>query len=164
MSKAYVEEFGEVKATKEQMRKFVSRPGRHDQDGNPIYTTEQGHKKECDVNNIIKKYDKTGLITHVSRIEAKYGDLTGVDFKEAMDMVTNAQNMFNELPVEIRNRFKNDPAKLIEFMEDGNNRDEAIEIGLIDASWDAGEDGLGEHVERNEETGEVEKIDGEPPE
>lgn len=164
MSKAYVDEFGNEPVTREQMRAFVSRPGRHDPDGNPIYRTEQHHKKECDVNNIIKKYDKTGLITHVSRIEARFGDHTGQDFKDAMDLITGAQSMFNELPPEIRSRFDNDPGKLLEFMEHPGNRKEAIEIGLINESWPEALDGFGEHVERNEETGNVEKVDGETPE
>lgn len=138
-------EDGESK-TDQEMRLHCQRPGKSDTDGKPIYYTEQNHKDECDVNKIIRKYDKTGLITHISKIEAKFGDMTGGDFKEAHDLVINAKRMFDELPSNIRNRFKNNPEELLTFMEDPENRDEAIELGLIDKAWTPETDGLGEHV------------------
>lgn len=151
MSKAYREEFEieNPKKTSDEMRLYCQRPGKMDQDGNPIYFTEQNHKKECDVNEIIKKYDRTGLITHVSKIEAKFGDLTGADFKAMQDQVANAHSMFAALPAEIRKFFENEPSKLLEFMEDSGNRDQAIKMGLIDATWDESQDGFGEHVIRD---------------
>jgi len=150
MSKKYLEEFGKKKISKSQMRIFCQRHGSVDENGNIQYTTEQHHKLECDVNNIIKKYDKTGLITHISKIEAKYGDLTGMDFKKMRDQVANATSMFEALPAEIRKEFENDPAKLITFMEDPGNRQRAIELGLIDKEWTEETDGLGEHVKEGE--------------
>jgi phage internal scaffolding protein len=136
---------GESKTSPE-MREFCQRPGRTDEKGRPIYFTEQHHKNECDVNEIIKKYDKEGLISHITKIEAKFGDLTGADFKNAMDLITNSQSMFNQLPPEIRARFKNSPEHLLNFMEDPNNRNEAIQLGLIPKSFPEHLDGLGEHV------------------
>ncbi len=41
-----------------------------------------------------------------------------------------AQENFMRLPANIRKRFDNDPAQLIEFINDPNNLDEAINIGL----------------------------------
>lgn len=140
--------FAPIFRTSEEMRSFVMRPGKKLPDGKPCYYTEQGHKKECDVNEIIKKYDRTGLISHISRIEAKFGDLTGADFKTMQDKVANAMSMFEELPAHIKNRFEQSPAKLLEFMEHKENREEAIKLGLIDSRWSEEEDGLGEHVIR----------------
>ena len=137
--------------TSPEMRFFCSRPGRVDGDGNPLYTTEQSHKKECDVNEIIKKYDRTGLINHVAKFEAKFGDLRGVDFKNAMDLVTRSQAMFDGLPSEIRSRFNNSPQFLLQFMEDPKNRPEAIELGLISPEWTEDTDGLGEHIKDEKE-------------
>ena len=136
--------------TTPEMRKHCQRPGRARKDGSPIYFTQQNHKKETDVNEIIKKYDKTGLIVHINKIEARYGDVTGLDFKAAQDLVTNSLQMFKELPPEIRKRFNNSPMELYEFMENEGNRDEAIELGLIKAEWKPEQDGLGEHVTEEE--------------
>ena len=160
MSKKYLEEFGKKKIGKNLMRNFCQRPGKVDENGNIQYTTEQHHKLECDINNIIKKYDRTGLITHVSKIEAKYGDLTGMDFKIMRDQVANATSMFEALPAEIRKEFDNDPAKLITFMEHPGNRERAIKLGLIDGEWTEETDGLGEHVPKG---GNVKKTNSTPP-
>lgn len=144
------------KPKKEQMtmRKFCQRPGRKDKMGNNIYMTEQAHKDTCDINKIIERFDRDGIISHVSKFEGKFGDLSGADFKEMMDQVTNAQSLFDELPVNIRNRFENSPEKLLTFMDEPGNRQEAIELGMIRESWSEAVDGLGEHVIRNDE-GEV---------
>jgi len=163
MSKKYREKFGiadiddlskatgaSIEELRQALRKFHQRPGRVDENGEIEYTTEQDHKKECDVNEIIKKYDKRGVITHISKIEAKFGDMTGADFQAMQNQVILAKNMFNALPAEIRKEFDNNPSSLLEFMEDPNNRDRAIELGLIDAQWTPETDGLGEHVKEGE--------------
>jgi len=150
MSKKYREKFGSKKPSKQQLRRYFQRPGAVDENGKIQYTTEQNHKLECDVNNIIKKYDKTGLILHVSKIEAKYGDMTGMDFQRMNNIVAEAKTSFNLLPAEIRKEFENSPEKLLTFMEDPENREKAIELGLIDADWTEDTDGLGEHVKEGE--------------
>ncbi len=132
------------------MRTWCQRPGAKDNDGNIVYLTEQSHKNQCDVNRIIEKYDKSGIITHVSKFEGKFGDTTGADFQSMQQTVANARNMFNELPADIRSRFENDPTNLLTFMEDESNRDEAIKLGLINPQWTPETDGLGEHVKEGE--------------
>jgi phage internal scaffolding protein len=129
------------------MREWCLRPGKYMEDGRPMYKTEQSHKDQCDVNNIMKKYDKQGIITHVSKFEAEFGDLTGADFKKAMDLIAGSKSQFEGLPSEIRNRFKNNPGNLLEFMENPDNRAEAIELGLISGRWTEDTDGLGEHID-----------------
>lgn len=144
----------------EDMREWCRRPGRTDQDGNPIYVTEQHSKEACDVNSIIQHYKAGELIGHISRIEGRYGDVSAMDYKTALDLVTGAMSLFEELPSKIRNRFDNDPAKLLGFMEDPANRSEAIELGLINKDWTIDTDGLGEHIQ---EGGNVNKPDPEQP-
>lgn len=128
------------------MRVWCQRPGKKDKDGNIIYFTEQHHKKECDVNAIISKYDKTGLIMHVQTMEAKYGDVSGADFRAAQDLFLRAQSMFDAMPAEIKKRFNQNAGQFLEFMENPDNREEAIELGLIRGDQRAEYDGLGEHV------------------
>lgn len=148
MSKLYCEVTGKkAKATRTiAMRQYCQRPGKIDEHGKIAYTTEQAHQKECDIEHILNKYKATGLIQHVSRFESKFGDQTGLDFKEAMDLVTGAKKAFEGLPVHIKKRFGQDPGKLLKFMENPENRAEAIQLGLIDPDWTDATDGLGEHV------------------
>lgn len=115
-----------------------SRFSQHDPNLYAIHTpeesrTQQQFKSECDINNILKKYQQTSLLTHVNRSEGKYGDFTNVtDYQTALDKLMSAQDTFNSLPSSIRKRFQNDPALLIEFVNDDKNRNEAIELGLIE--------------------------------
>ena len=151
MSEEWYQEMKKPKKDQKTMRVFCQRPGRRNKDGTNLYMTEQAHKDYCDINKIIDRFDRDGIIKHVSRFEGKFGDLTGADFKTMMDQITGAQNLFDDLPVDIRNRFENSPAKLLSFMDDPNNRKEAIELGMIRESWPEATDGIGEHVVRDEE-------------
>lgn len=148
MSKVFREKHGIEgdSYTTVEMREFCKRPGKMDADGFPIYYVEQSQRDQCDINKIIRKYDKTGLITHVRNVEARYGDVTGLEFKTAMDRVIEMQQLFDQMPSHIRKRFSNDPALYLEFMENPENRDEAIKLGLILPETPADKDGLGEHV------------------
>jgi phage internal scaffolding protein len=133
------------------MRKWCQRPGKKGEDGKPLYFTQQNHKQECDINFIINKYDRTGVISHVQKMEARYGNVSGVDFRKAQDLFINAQRMFDSLPADIKKRFNQSAGDFLEFMDDPKNRDEAIELGLIDSDWKEETDGLGEHVKSADE-------------
>ena len=93
--------------------------------------TKQSFADECDINNIMAKYQKTGAITHVNRHGAQYDFATSTDFTEAMRTVVTAQNMFDGLPSSIRTRFANDPAQFLDFVQDANNTAEMKKLGLI---------------------------------
>ena len=99
---------------------------------------KQSFKKECDINNIVAQFHKTGDPTPFqSNSRAQWGidAPTGLDFKTAMDTVAEANSMFAELPSRIRDRFENDPSKYLDFCHDPNNLPEMIELGLaIDPS------------------------------
>lgn len=152
MGKQYCELTGKKSppTTDGEMRLWCQRPGKKQGDGSILYFTEQHHKKECDINYIVKKYDKTGLIQHISRFEGKFGDMSGADFQTMQNKVANALSMFEQLPSEIRNRFKNSPTELLSFMDNEQNRNEAIKLGLIRSDWTEETDGLGEHVKEGE--------------
>jgi len=130
MSNAYREAFGDKKQKRDAIRNFVGLVCPVDENGKTITMTEQGHKEECDVNNIIKKYDATGLITHVSQFEAAYGDVSSIDFKDSLDLQIRIGAKFNELPSNIRKRFDNQPLLYLQFLEDPKNLEESITLGL----------------------------------
>lgn len=93
--------------------------------------TEQTHKKDCDINTIIKRYNRTGILAQ-RLSKGVYGDFTNVtDFQTSLNRVRDAQQDFLALPSDLRKRFRNDPGELIEFISDPNNRKEAIALGLI---------------------------------
>jgi len=92
--------------------------------------TKQSFTKECDINNIVKKYQKTGALDHVNKHEGSYGFASSDDFTASMEIVAKGTTMFEELPSSIRTKFENDPAKFLDFVQDKNNLEEMQELGL----------------------------------
>lgn len=93
---------------------------------------QQHFKDECDINTILERFNVTGMLPDAP-LSPRYGDFSGIgDYHSAMNRVIAARNEFAALPAQIRARFDNDPAKLIEFIEDESNRSEAEELGLIE--------------------------------
>jgi phage internal scaffolding protein len=95
--------------------------------------TQQNFKAETDIINIIKKHDRTGIIEHVARGVAQYGDYSEInEYREALDMVSNANASFMELPAEIRAMFGNDAGAFFEFATDPKNKSKMQELGLAE--------------------------------
>lgn len=94
--------------------------------------TKQSMAKECNVNFIVAKYQRTGVFDHVAAFGGRYGDFTATDFHEAMNIVAEASSMFEALPSTLRNRFENSPAKFLEFVQDEANIEEMYELGLAE--------------------------------
>lgn len=93
--------------------------------------TKQEFKDECNIKLIIKKHVDAGIPLPSGQAE-KYGDYSDpIAFQDAMQLVITAQERFAELPSYVRTRFENDPTKLLEFMAVPENKDEALEMGLI---------------------------------
>lgn len=92
---------------------------------------KQSFKDECDINNIMRRFNLTGELPRGSGRPAFYGEVPDIDFQGAMQIVIKAEADFMSLPAQVRDRFANNPASLIEFLQDENNRDEAIRLGLL---------------------------------
>lgn len=93
---------------------------------------QQHFKDECDVNNILRKYQSTGLVTHVANGIPSYGDFSSVlEYQQAQNILIEAQDAFEALPASLRKRFNNDPAVMLEFIENPDNREEAEKLGLV---------------------------------
>jgi len=91
----------------------------------------QSAKDESDINTIVRKFGLTGELPNDLKMPQS-GDFTDVpDFHTAMNMVRSAQEEFLRVPAEIRARFSNDPQRLMAFLEDDSNRDEARKLGFL---------------------------------
>jgi len=93
--------------------------------------TIQSFKDECDINRILASYAVTGQLTHVNPRPPQWGDVEALDFQTAMQTVIDARANFDALPAKLRDRFANDPAKLLSFLRDPQNLSEAVELGLV---------------------------------
>lgn len=92
--------------------------------------TKQAFAEEANVNFILEKFRATGLIEYRETNEDNYGDFAAVDFHAAMNEVTAAQQLFSQVPADIRKRFDNDPGEFLDFVTDEANREELYELGL----------------------------------
>lgn len=93
--------------------------------------TQQSFKAECDINTIMARYQKTGLLEHVSRYQGRYEDVAeSMDYQSALNVVMAAEEAFASLPSSIRARFENDPGQFLAFVEDPGNEDEMVDLGL----------------------------------
>ncbi|AXL15267.1 internal scaffolding protein [Microviridae sp.] len=94
--------------------------------------TKQSFKKECDINHLMARYQKTGMLEHVSRYQGDYTDLTEVpEYHDAMNKIISADQAFGLLPSSVRKRFNNNPADFLAFVDDPSNLDEMRELGLL---------------------------------
>lgn len=96
---------------------------------------KQAFRKDCDINILMGKYAKGQIVDHLAKWEGSFGDFPAMDFQQAMDLVARAQEMFDDLPSEVRSRFGNNPTEFLTFanaIEDGKlkNIDELRRLGL----------------------------------
>lgn len=95
-----------------------------------VQPAQQQFKDDCDINSIMRRFQKTGAIDHVAAHQPRYGVATPTDYHSAMNIITNAQSMFADLPSGLRRKFNGDPSELLKFVQDPKNADEAKELGL----------------------------------
>lgn len=92
---------------------------------------QQQFKDETDINEIVRRFGLTGEIPGDFR-PPQSGDFTEVvDFHTAMNVIRSAEESFMTIPAKIRERFAHDPQKLMEFLADDRNKDEAVKLGLV---------------------------------
>jgi phage internal scaffolding protein len=97
---------------------------------------QQQFKDESDINTIVNSFLKTGIMPE-SPLSPKYGDFSGIsDYKTALDRVIAVDEEFMNLPANIRARFENEPANLIQFLDNEQNRAEAEKLGLLEPKED----------------------------
>lgn len=94
---------------------------------------QQQFRDECDVNRIVDRYVKTGVLEHLSEVTPQYGDVTEVpiDLMAAYDAVGRAEEAFMQLPSQLRKELDNDPSRLSAWLRDENNRETAVRYGLM---------------------------------
>lgn len=92
--------------------------------------TQQQFKEDCDVNVIMERYMRTGVMpnTVAPMIEGDFSNLPS--YQEALHTIMAAEEMFMEIPAKVRLRFENDPQKLMDYLNDPANDDEAVSLGL----------------------------------
>lgn len=92
---------------------------------------QQQFKDECDINVLMKRHMDGENVGQYIREGGIYADFTQItDLREMIHTVQYAQDAFMTLPASVRKRFDNDPTKLLEFVQNKDNFDEAVSLGI----------------------------------
>lgn len=94
--------------------------------------TQQNMRDQCDINQIMARYHKTGLLDHVNRFQGNYGEFADApSYHEGLNKMLAAEAMFMTLPASIRETFDNDPGAFLEFALDEKNEEDMRSMGLL---------------------------------
>lgn len=99
--------------------------------------TQQSAEPAANINTIMSRYRQTGVIAgppgrSIGQLRKPFfGDFVGLDFRQMMDTIIDVKNRFMSLPPRLRARFGGDPAQVIRFVKDPQNRLEALKMGLL---------------------------------
>jgi phage internal scaffolding protein len=100
--------------------------------------TQQHFAEESEINNILRTYDRNGVIEHIHRGNAIYADFSNItDLSDALHQIKEAQEEFLNIPSEIREKFQNDAGKFFKFASDPANLKELREMGLANPEQSA---------------------------
>ena len=92
--------------------------------------TKQSFKEECNINAIMAKFQRTGILAHYAAHAPTYQDIPALDYLDALSVISRAESMFEELPSSIRAKFNNSPEEFLEFVQNPDNLAEMAELGL----------------------------------
>lgn len=98
--------------------------------------TQQQFKDEADINYIVSMYDSSGVMPtfHGDGQPAQpvFGDFASLpdNAQEMYNRMIEAKNNFDNLPLEVRKRFNYNPAAFLEFVDNPENLDELVAMGL----------------------------------
>lgn len=93
----------------------------------------QSPKEEVDINTIVKRFGLTGELPVNQRVPLLVDFDEILDYRTCLDAVMKAKASFDAQPAAVRARFENDPARLVDFVMDDGNREEAVRLGLVPA-------------------------------
>lgn len=93
--------------------------------------TKVNHANECDINQIMKKFQKTGVLPETIKKNPQYGNFAEAHtYQEAQNIVILAQEQFQGLPSAVRERFGNDPQNFLAYASNPQNAQGMVDLGL----------------------------------
>lgn len=100
---------------------------------NGVCKVQQHLKDEVSLECMLEKYSKTGTIKSLG--QPIFGDFSKISsYHEAKNQLLQAESQFLAIDPKIRQKFDNDPQKMIDFLSDKKNVVQAVELGLLPKS------------------------------
>lgn len=90
--------------------------------------TKQAFKAQCDINNIVKKAQREGTLSHLAKLGGEYGDFSDVpSLLDAHARLQRGEQIYRELPSELRREFP-DQFAFFSFVTDPQNSGRLSEL------------------------------------
>lgn len=98
-----------------------------------VSITRASFRDECNINSIMAKALKGGHVP-INPKSALFGDVSNMGTYHEMNMrLQEIQDEFNRnVPAEIRLKFGNDSGRFADWLQNPENKDEAIRLGLLE--------------------------------
>lgn len=93
---------------------------------------KQQFKDECDINIIMTRYEKQGVLTHVNNKIPSFTVADGESFTEIMQKLSAAKEYFESLPSAIRNRFGNSVEQFVDAANNPEYAEQLKDLGFVD--------------------------------
>lgn len=88
--------------------------------------TKQSFKDECDINNIVNKFQTTGILPSNILQNPQYGEAPNMDLKTAIDLTQKLKNDFDNLTPDQRVIFDNDFEIYGQFLDEFDRSPESF--------------------------------------
>jgi len=94
---------------------------------------QQQYKDSTDVNTIMNKYEKTGVVTHLAKSQGYFKELgEPEDLLDAKMRLIKAERAFDALPAEIRAQCDHNPANFLTMLKDPTKKELLTQYGILD--------------------------------
>ncbi len=70
-----------------------------------VSLTKQSFKDECDINNILSRYDLSGSLPNPNPKQPQYGDFTNVNFQNSANLIAECKSTCKNLPLVSREKY-----------------------------------------------------------
>lgn len=92
--------------------------------------TKQEFASEADINQLIARFTKTGVMPNVRASIGQYMDVTNIltEYDDRLKFIMDVQDAFDALPAIDRKSFDNDPARWLESVAQQVQAEEAAKL------------------------------------
>lgn len=95
--------------------------------------TRQSEAEACDINVIMRRYEKTGILPE--GVEGFFADVSNIgDYRAVQEKLEVGKEIFYQLPAVEREKFRNDVGTFLDFAADPGSVPELVRLGLLPKS------------------------------
>lgn len=90
--------------------------------------TKQSYKDQCDINKLLERGAREGGLSHLQRHGARYADFADINWDSLQEQLAEGQQIFNELPAELKREFNQSPGEFFTYVTDPANAERLPEL------------------------------------